>query len=100
MAPTVFEQGGSLSCHTCWDTGPRFLRCRPSDLPNSVAFYNKDGIPRTYSNPDPHGTICCSEKRKNQLIFVLGQFDINFLFFNMRINHCKIKSRDKLGVSI
>jgi hypothetical protein len=27
----AFEQGGSLSCHTCCDMGPRFLRSHPKD---------------------------------------------------------------------
>ena len=31
---TVFEQEGieSLSCHICYDTGPRFIRSHPKDL--------------------------------------------------------------------
>jgi hypothetical protein len=29
----AFEQGGSLSCHSCCDTGPRFFRFHPKDHP-------------------------------------------------------------------
>jgi hypothetical protein len=33
LALRAFEQGGSLSCHTCYDTGPRFFRSHPKDRP-------------------------------------------------------------------
>jgi hypothetical protein len=29
----AFEQGGSLLCHTCCDTGPRFFRSHLKDRP-------------------------------------------------------------------
>jgi hypothetical protein len=68
---------GSLSCHTCSDTGPRFTRSHPKDRPiqsplithkgcggfiltliltnpHSVASYYTQRMWMTYSNPDPH----------------------------------------------
>ena len=39
LHPRTLGRQGSLSCHTCWDTGPRFLRSHPKDLLNLVAFY-------------------------------------------------------------
>jgi hypothetical protein len=39
----AFEQEGSLSCHTCCDTGPRFSRSHPKDRQNSVASYDTRG---------------------------------------------------------
>ena len=47
-----FSGEGSLSCHTCNDTENRF--CVSSlDRPNLVAFYAKQGMLGTFSNP--HG---------------------------------------------
>jgi hypothetical protein len=70
----VFEQGGSLSCHTCCDTRPRFYRSHPKDSPiHSPPTTDKGmwrisswvqiqsppttrkGILKTYFFPDPHG---------------------------------------------
>jgi hypothetical protein len=39
---------GSLSCHTCCDTGPRFFPSHPKDHPILVTH---KGTWRTYSNP-------------------------------------------------
>jgi hypothetical protein len=46
---------GSLLCHTCCDTGPRFFRSHPRDRPNQSPLTTRMEMQRTYSNPDPHG---------------------------------------------
>jgi hypothetical protein len=46
---------GSLSCHTCCDTGPRFFRSHPKDRPIQSPLTTHKGMWRIYSNPDPHG---------------------------------------------
>jgi hypothetical protein len=70
---------GSLSCHTCFDTGPRFFRSHPKDSPIQSPLYDTrgdvknllwpgfsrfpiqslltthKGVRRNYSNQDPHG---------------------------------------------
>jgi hypothetical protein len=53
LAPLSRE--GSLSCHTCCDTGPRFFRSLPKDRPIQSPFTTQEGVWRIYSNPDPHG---------------------------------------------
>jgi hypothetical protein len=45
---------GSLSCHTCCDTGPRFFRSHPKDRPIQSPLTAHMGMWRIYSNPDPH----------------------------------------------
>ena len=39
----------SLSCYTWCDMGTRFL-----GLVRNAAFYDKQGVLRTHSNPDPY----------------------------------------------
>ena len=51
---------GSLSCHTCFDTGLVFP-VSSEGPPHSVASYDTRGVWRIYSNPDPHG--CLMEMR-------------------------------------
>ena len=41
---------GSLSCHTCCDTGPRVTR---SHLKDRLVSYDKPWVLTNYSNPDP-----------------------------------------------
>jgi hypothetical protein len=48
---------GSLSCHTCCDTGTRFFRSHPKDHSIQSPLTTHMGKQRTYSNPDPHGII-------------------------------------------
>ena len=38
----------SLSCHTGYDTGFRFLRPHPKDYTNLIASFDKQKVPRTY----------------------------------------------------
>ena len=45
---------GSLSCHTSCDTGPRFFRSHPKDLPIQSPLTTNKRMWRIYSNPDPH----------------------------------------------
>jgi hypothetical protein len=46
---------GSLSRHTCCDTGPRFFRSHPKDRPNQSPLTTHKRMWRIYSNPNPHG---------------------------------------------
>jgi hypothetical protein len=46
---------GSLSCHTCCDTGPHFFRSHPKDRPIQSPLTTHEEMWRIYSNPDPHG---------------------------------------------
>jgi hypothetical protein len=63
---------GSLSCHTCCETGPRFFRSHPKDLPIQLPLTTRMGMQRTYSNPDPHGAI-------TQVKFKFGHGLMDFL---------------------
>jgi hypothetical protein len=56
---------GSLSCHTCCDTGPRFFRSHPKDHPNQSLLTTLMGMRRTYSNPDPHGVEEWTQQNKH-----------------------------------
>jgi hypothetical protein len=47
---------GSLSCHTCCDTGPQFFRSNPKDRPIQSPLTTHKGMWRIYSNPDHHGS--------------------------------------------
>jgi hypothetical protein len=46
---------GSLSCHTCCDTGPQFFRSHPKDSPILSPLTTHKGMWRIYSYLDPHG---------------------------------------------
>ena len=46
---------GSLSCHTCCDTGPRVFRSQTNDRSIQSPLTTRKGMLRTYSNPDRHG---------------------------------------------
>jgi hypothetical protein len=50
-----FSREGSLSCHTCCDTGPRFFRSHPKDRTIQLPLTTHKGMWRIYSNPDRHG---------------------------------------------
>jgi hypothetical protein len=45
----------SLSCHTCFDMGPRFSRSHPKDRPIQSPLKTRKEMRRTYSYPDTHG---------------------------------------------
>jgi hypothetical protein len=47
---------GSLSCHTCCYTGPRFFRSLPKDRPIQSPLKTLKGMWRICSNPDSHGS--------------------------------------------
>jgi hypothetical protein len=55
----LLSREGSLSCHTCCDTGPRFFRSHPKDRHIQSLFKTQKGMLRTYSNPYPHGPPFC-----------------------------------------
>jgi hypothetical protein len=48
---------GSLSCYTCCNTGPRFLRSHPKGCPIQSPLTTHEGVWRIYSYPDPHGGL-------------------------------------------
>jgi hypothetical protein len=75
---------GSLSCHKCCDTGPRFFRSHPKDrpilspydtpggvenlfllgfsrVPFQSPFTTHKGMWRIYSNLDPHGVMIVTQ---------------------------------------
>jgi hypothetical protein len=45
---------GSLSCHACCDTGPRFFRSHPKDRPIQSPLTTRMGMLGIYSDLDPH----------------------------------------------
>ena len=45
---------GSLPCHTCCDTGPRFFLSHPKDHPFHSPLTTHEGMWRIYSTLDPH----------------------------------------------
>jgi hypothetical protein len=63
----AFEQGGSLSCHTCCDTEPRFFQSHPKDRPIQSPLTKHEGIWRIYSNPDPQRQIEERRQTKKQI---------------------------------
>jgi hypothetical protein len=46
---------GSLSCHTCCDTGSWFFQSNPKDHPIQSPLLKHNGVWMIYSNPNPHG---------------------------------------------
>ena len=48
-----------LSCHICCDMVPFYLRSHPKDYINVDAFYEQQGVLRTYADPDPRWNPCC-----------------------------------------
>jgi hypothetical protein len=54
---------GSLSSHTCCDTGPRFFQSHPKDHPIKSPLTTHMGMWRIYSNPHPHGALLFSIKK-------------------------------------
>ena len=57
--PRFFNREGSLSCRTCYDTEPRYIRSHPRDLPlpppRFIASYVKQRVLRDLIYPDFHG---------------------------------------------
>jgi hypothetical protein len=45
--------------HTCCDTGPQFFRSHLEDGLIQSPHTTHKGMWRIYSNPDPHGWLCC-----------------------------------------
>jgi hypothetical protein len=50
----MFGAQGSLSCHTCCDTGSRIFRSHPKDRPVQSPLTTHEGMWKIYSNSDPH----------------------------------------------
>jgi hypothetical protein len=53
-AHRALEQGGSLSCHTCCNTGPQFFRSHPKDRRIYSPLTTHKGMCGIYSYPDSH----------------------------------------------
>jgi hypothetical protein len=53
---------GSISCHTCCNTGPRFFRSHPKDRSIQSPLTTHEGMWRIYYNPDPHGGLLFEQK--------------------------------------
>ena len=76
---------GFLSCQTCYDTGPRFLRLHPKDRPNLAAFYKKQGIPMIHSNTHLHHKVECWILNHGHLnIYQMIKHPQKFLTFHLR----------------
>ena len=110
---------GSLSCHTCCDTGPRFFRSHPKDRHNQSPLTTRMGMRKAYSNPDPHGDcamklsqirlrieLCMREKftflLQALLIFVFLINNYQQFLYNMANNYHLLSSspwdsREDLG---
>jgi hypothetical protein len=85
----AFEQGGSLSCHTCCDTGPRFFRSHPKDCTIQSPFTTRMGMRRTYSNPGPHGNT-------TENVFVSSLMFINSFPIKLFISY-SLKCKNGVG---
>jgi hypothetical protein len=77
----AFKQGGSLSCHTYCDTGPRFFRSHPKDSPNQSPLTTRLGVRGIYSNPIFTGTLDKREKRIKRKPY----FERENLYFSPKI---------------
>ena len=51
-ARDLWAGGGSLLCHACCNTGPRFSWIK--ELPYLIVLDDKRGVPRIYSQPNPY----------------------------------------------
>ena len=60
---------GSLSCHTCCVTEPRFFRSHRKDRPIQSPLTTHEGCGGSNSNPDPYGSVV-----KCKIHMILGQF--------------------------
>jgi hypothetical protein len=83
-----FEQGeGSLSCHTCCDTGLRFFRSHPKDRPIQSPLTTRMGMRRIDSNPDPLGEQSLKFVKQRVLKILSGQYiHISSLTFDLKTN--------------
>ena len=60
------------SCDTC----PLFLKSHPKDFPNSVAFYNKQGVVRTHSMGVVYLELSLLHKKLNTVYFCFVSSEI------------------------
>jgi hypothetical protein len=75
----TFEQGGgSLSCHTYCDTGPRFFRSHPKQSPIQSPLTTHEGMRRIYSNPDPHSVASYGTQWNAEDLFLPGPSQVCF----------------------
>jgi hypothetical protein len=79
---------GSLLCHICCDTGPRFFWSHPKDRPIQSPLTTHEGMWRIYSNLDPHGV---PHSRNNLGVGISMVFEIirHFLLNGGRDHHVR-----------
>ena len=61
---TLLKREGSLSCHTCCDTGPRLTWSHSKDCPQIHAFYST----RDLLSMDLHGLSLKKKHQKRDLV--------------------------------
>ena len=66
----TLSREGSLLCHICCDTGPRFFRSHPKDRPIQSPLMTHEGMWRIYSNLDPYGVFPFGTKVAGTAIFL------------------------------
>jgi hypothetical protein len=95
---------GSLSCHTCCDRRPRFIRSHPKDQPIQSPLTTHEEMWRIYSNPDHHGynmylevdSICTCIRAC--YVYFICLFKTTWAFFQLfscclhyRLQGCKVR---------
>jgi hypothetical protein len=61
---------GSLLCHTCCDTEPRFSQPHLKDQLIQLSLMTHKGMWRIYSNPDPHESMTPLKMKKKIYTYV------------------------------
>ena len=73
---------GSLSCHSCCDTGPRFYRSHLKGPSHLVSSYNKPRSLMTYRNPVPNGKVQSSRNLKVNYVMTVRLSSYIWIFKN------------------
>jgi hypothetical protein len=87
---------GSLLCHTCCDTGPRFFQSHPKESAIQSLLTTRKGMLRTYSNLGHHGAHIIQIKLLSRDILNKEMYTIvpcSFSFWHYGI--CKVKENIK-----
>jgi hypothetical protein len=89
---------GSLSCHTCCETGPQFLRSHPKVSPIQSPLTTHKGMWRIYSNPDPFGFGLPRSSFTNKYDFLICKTNtIPILMYQIRISTNQVRIRVRIG---
>ena len=88
--PGPLSSKGSLSCHTCFNTGIWFLCFLPKDPPIQLALPTSKMYrwPQDCSNPDPHGPLLQNLGLNRTIhgdLTVLLRVHLCELFFSIRL---------------